>query len=72
MEPGFKTQLVTSLRSPGREHARDIAGSLGGKRLHEVLGEEAREGDAMTAGAGRGPCAVCYSGSTPVGDGEKV
>jgi len=26
VEPGFKTQLVTSLCSPGRGHARDIAG----------------------------------------------
>ena len=25
-EPGFKTQLVTSLRSPGRGHAQDMAG----------------------------------------------
>ena len=35
------------------------------------LGEEAREEDAMTDGSGRGPCAGCYSGSTPVDDGAK-
>ena len=65
MEPGFKTQLVTSLRSPGRGHARDIAGPRedeGCMRFWEPdleLGEEAREEDAMTDGAGRGPCAGC-------------
>ena len=47
MEPGFKTQLVTSLRSPGRGYARDIAGPRedgGCMRFWEARSRNGRRG----------------------------
>ena len=46
-EPGFKTQLVTSLRSPGRGHAQDMAGPRedgGCMRFWEARSRTGREG----------------------------
>ena len=75
-EPGFKTQLVTSLRSPGRGHARDMAGPRDDCSCMGFWGARSRTGP-------RGPRRMCddrwygkrslrrlRAGSTPVDDGN--
>ena len=64
-------QLVTSLRSPGRGHARDMAGprrtaaAWAAGRPDLELGDEAREEGAIAGGARWGPLRRLRAGCAP-------
>ena len=75
-EPGFKTQLVTSLRSPGRGHAQDMAGPWedgGCMRFWEARSRTGRRGSRRRCDdrwCGKRPLRRLCKGSTPVDDGN--
>jgi hypothetical protein len=76
VEPGFKTQLVTSLCSPGRGHARDITGPReddGCMRFWEARSRTGQRGPRRRCDnrwCGKRPLSRLCTGSIPVDDGN--